>query len=149
MITYHLRIIRSTLRIVANSLRYLRIVTYYFRMIYGKSNQWAIVRIFLTCQNNCLCFHGSSWMSPSCDELYADLRVIYGCLRLTCDSVRNRKKNPCMWTRYKSQCDKLIKVFYRYGHKLQRVCLNAFPLKKYDVFLEETWNVNPNLPESW
>ena len=32
MIAYHLRIIRSSLRIVANSLRYLRIVTYYFRL---------------------------------------------------------------------------------------------------------------------
>ena len=37
MITYHLRIIRSSLRTVANSLRYLRIVTYYFQLIYGKN----------------------------------------------------------------------------------------------------------------
>ena len=77
MITDHLRIIRSCLRIVANSLRYLRIVTYYYRMIYEKINPWAIVRIFLTCQKICLFFHGSLRMSPSCDELYTDLKVLF------------------------------------------------------------------------
>ena len=77
MITYHLRIIRSSLRIVANSSRYLVIITYYFWMIYGKINPWAIIKLFLTCQKNFPCFHGLLRMSPSCDELYADLRELY------------------------------------------------------------------------
>ena len=36
--------------------------------------------------------------------IYGSQGVIYGCLRLTTiwRSVRNRKKNPCMWTRYKA-----------------------------------------------
>ena len=53
----------------------------------------------------CLCFHGSLRISPSCDELYTDLRELFTdtCdrLRLIWRSVRNRKKNPCMWSRYK------------------------------------------------
>ena len=34
--------------------------------------------------------------------IYGSQSIIYGCLRLTTiwRSVRNRKKNPCMWTRY-------------------------------------------------
>ena len=36
--------------------------------------------------------------------IYGSRSIIYGCLRLTTiwRSVRNRKKNPCMWTRYNS-----------------------------------------------
>ena len=35
--------------------------------------------------------------------IYGSQSIIYGCLRLTTiwRSARNRKKNPCMWTRYK------------------------------------------------
>ena len=77
MITDYLRIIRSTLRIITNSLRNLRIDAYYFRMIYEKINPWAFVRIFLTCQKICLCFHGSLRMSPSCDEIYTNLKVLF------------------------------------------------------------------------
>ena len=74
MITDHLRIIRSSLRIVANSLRNLRIDTYYFRMIYGKINPWAFVRIFLTCQK----FASAS-------------TVRYGCLRVVTRYIRISK----------------------------------------------------------
>ena len=49
--------------------------------------------------------------------IYGSQRVIYGCLWLTTiwRSVRNRKKNPCMWTQYKQgksegfdSCDGLV-----------------------------------------
>ena len=37
--------------------------------------------------------------------IYGSQRVVYGCLRLTTSwrSLRNRKKYPCMWTRYYAQ----------------------------------------------
>ena len=56
---------------VPNRLRYLRIATYYFRMIYGKINPWVIVRIFLTCKKIA---------SASTDR--------YGCLRVVTSYIR-------------------------------------------------------------
>ena len=55
-----------------------------------------------------------SWTITDVSELwrviYGSQRVISGCLRLTAiwRSVRNHKKNPCMWTRYNGDLHKMI-----------------------------------------
>ena len=77
-------------------------------MIYEKINPWAIVRIFLACQKILpLLPRFVTDVSELWRVIYGSQSIIYGCLRLTTiwRSVRNRKKNPCMWTWYNSNRD--------------------------------------------
>ena len=92
-VTSHLRILASSLRMVAGCCERFTILTDCYesftdsceqftdgcgllravydtyglsRVIYGKINRWTIVRRCLTCQNICLSFHESLTVSASC-----------------------------------------------------------------------------------
>ena len=93
-----MRAVYGRLRVVATSLRYLRIVTCYLRVIYGKIIPWTIVPKCLTCQKVA---------SPFTDT-YGCLQVMTSYLRIPAIYVRmlaidyelairmTRKKNQCM-----------------------------------------------------
>ena len=109
------------------------------RAIYGKINPWTIVRRFLTCQKNCLSFHGSLRVSTSCYELlrvlYGYQRAIYRCLRLTTSwrSERTRKNNPCMWRWYTLRSHKslIYLCWVLTGHRHTHIHASHCTLKHY------------------
>ena len=131
MITHHIRIVRSSLRIAANSLRYLRIVTYHFRMVYGKNQSMGD-------RKNIFFWHVKTFFSASTDR-YGCLRSVTSYIRISESYfrmlatdydleivVRNRKKNPCMWTRYKDDTV-MLDIFIR-SSNVQLVGIYDMPL---------------------
>jgi len=98
-----LKAVYEGLRAVATSLRCLRIVASYLRVIYEKNIPWTIIRQFLTCPK---------MTSPLTDQ-YGFLQVMTSYLRIPASYIRmlaidydlairmTRKKNQCMLSGYK------------------------------------------------
>jgi len=77
IVTSHLRILASSLRLVTCCCERFTILTDCYELFTEKINPWTIVRRFLTCQKIGDSFHGSLRVSASCDELFTDTSELF------------------------------------------------------------------------